>query len=89
MSRGTSCQFVLCLGTAEKQGREKWGLISVCDMCKIWSVEERERGGAATTGQGSPAANYSTLWLWLSEEEDDVLGSEMQLKPMAIHLCYY
>ena len=54
------CQF------GEKKEGAKWGLISVCDMCKIWSVVE---GGLAVEQEeeDSPtAANYSTLWLWLA-----------------------
>ena len=68
------CQF------GEKKEGAKWGLISVCDMCKIWSVVE---GGLAVEQEeeDSPtAANYSTLWLWLAGEEE-VLGCEIQPKP--------
>ena len=48
-------------GTAEKQGREKWGLISVCDMCKIWSVEEREEEKRRSSNQRSGRQLFDPL----------------------------
>ena len=48
MRRVARCQFVVCLGRGER-GREgeKWGLISVCDMCKIWLGKEKRRRSRA------------------------------------------
>ena len=48
MRRVARCQFVVCLGRGER-GREgeKWGLISVCDMCKIWLGKEKRSSSRA------------------------------------------